>query len=124
MNEDITRLSDAIHRIDAILGEYGDAYKARQLPMAYRGELRLIEVRSTSNYGRNPSEAALAVAREAMETAGKSEQRRGEMERDERLAALSLELERIRAALPSLLGRAVIGVGEEARALLRPEAKP
>lgn len=108
MSEPLTQLSAALRRLNEIPAL---VQRIKNIPDDYAGFVDRVHF-SRFNETR---ERDLVVARNAIASARESERHRGEIERDERLLALSHEIDAIRAILPQLAARAAIDLGAVAR---------
>lgn len=91
-----------------------EAKAAEHLPAAYANSIGRVSVHGDSHYSR-ADPASVERVKAAQTALAAEERRRGKIDRDEKLRALALEIEGIRAALPRHAAAASIELGTIAR---------
>lgn len=113
-------MRDALAKFMALVGRLTEIEKeakaAEHLPAAYANSIRRVSVHGDGNYSR-ADPASVERVKAAQTALAVEEQRRGEIDRDEKLRALALEIEGLRAALPCLSAAASIELGTIARTM-------
>jgi hypothetical protein len=90
--------------------------EAQALPNRYANQVDLVGIYGREgNYGPSASDDAIQAVLRGKRRAAADERRRGEIERDEKLAALAIELHSLRCALPAVAASASISLGTLAR---------
>jgi hypothetical protein len=121
--DDINAFKTVLDRIDTIIKDsYGEIAKARNIPAQYASAIADVGITSGSRYGRGASPEAMEIARRAIKEASASERQRGEVECNEKLAALAIEIHSLRAVLPGLAAQASIALGVLAREIAEPQS--
>lgn len=109
---------EIVDRISKLMDDssYGVVSKARRLPTEYVDNIKTLKVEHRY-YGNRIPDEHLAAMEQVKTAMCESERARGEADRNQKLLAISAELESLRAILPNLAAKMAIEVGKRARAL-------
>ncbi len=118
-----TALDLFIATVERIKGIRSDARAARELPSRMARDVERVQITVERGYSYNEKlpPAACDAARRIKAQMQAEFRADAEHERDTKLSALAVEMEAIRATLPSLAAKASIEIGHQAR-LLKHEA--
>ena len=111
----LEKFNAVMKRLNAILGEYGEIAKARQIPGEFSSNVLRHDVICRGGYER--SQPAADAVMECVKEAAAKERRRGENMRDVKLLALAEEIGSLRAVLPAMAAAAAVELGQTVRDL-------